>query len=276
MNAIKILIPTDFSQQADFAWLMSKKLSEKIPVKVHFLHVLNPGQGVVTDSEGRPVEDAEIDTTFFTEMENMAKGKLQALQKSTGAETSLKAGKVTDEIVGYAEKNKFDLIVMGTKGSSGVKELLSGSETQQVVRHCKVPVLSMMCDRSELQIRNILLAHDFENDKTQEFPLLKAISEAWGAKVHLLFVNRKSDAEKIKEKMHQFASVNNLANYEAHVHSDSAVEKGVVHFNQMHDMDLICIGTHGHTGMAHLLRGSIAESIVNHLFKPVITYHLKN
>lgn len=275
METLKILIPTDFSQQADFAWLMAKKLGEKVPVVISFLHVLNPGQGIITDSDGRPVLDGDIDASFFFEMEKMAKEKLQTLQKNTGAEVHLKIGKLTDELVGFAEKKNFHLIVMGTKGSSGIKEILSGTETQQVVRHSKVPVLSMMCDRSDLQIRNILLVHDFEREKQKEFSLLKAIAEAWKAKIHLLYISKSDRQDEVKSKMEQFAAHNELKNFSIHVHNDASVEKGIVHFNQMHEMDLICIGTHGFTGIAHLFHSSVAESVVNHLFKPVITYHLK-
>lgn len=275
MSALKILIPTDFSQQADFAWLMAKKLGERIPVDVSFLHVLHMGQGIVTDSEGMPVEGGDMDRLFFREMEKMAKEKSAALQKSTGAPVHIKIGRLTDEVVEFAEKNQFQLVVMGTSGASGLKEMLSGSETQQVVRHSKVPVLSMMCDRSDLQIRNILLVHDYENENAERFDLLKKIADAWNAKVHLLYVAKQKEGEAVKQKMEQFATANGLKSFETHVHSDASVESGVVHFNQMHDMDLICIGTHGSTGLAHLLRGSIAESLVNHLFKPIITYHLR-
>ena len=40
MESLKILIPTEFSVQAEFAYLMVKKLEEKIPVEIHFLHIL--------------------------------------------------------------------------------------------------------------------------------------------------------------------------------------------------------------------------------------------
>lgn len=275
MSSLKILIPTDFSQQADFAWLMAKKLGEKIPVEVQFIHVLSPGQGVITDSEGRPVEGGDVDPGFFAEMEKMAKEKLQLLHRKTSAAVNLKTGILNDEIIDFAEKGNFNLIVMGTKGATGLKEFFSGSETQQIVRHSTVPVLSMMCDRSDLQIRNILLVHDFENQKQEQLYLLRAISQAWGAKVHLLYVQKgNEDVVGIKQKMQQFAVANALENFEVHVHHDNSVEAGVIHFNQMHDMDLICIGTHGYTGIRHLIRGSVAESLINHLFKPIITYHL--
>ena len=276
MEPMKVLIPTDFSQQADFAYLMTKKLGGKMPVDVHFLHVLNPGQGIATDSEGMPVEGGDIDPEFFGEMEQMSKEKLKVLEKNTGAPAYLKIGQLTDEIIEFAEDNEFDLVVMGTKGASGLKEFISGSETQQVVRHSHVPVLSLMCDRSDLQIRNILVVHDYKKEKPIQLRLLRTISDAWNAKVNLLYVKKDNeDIEKIRSTMEHFATYNGLENFETHIHGDNAVEDGVIHFNQMHDMDIICIGTHGYTGMKHLIRGSIAESIVNHLYKPIITYHLK-
>jgi nucleotide-binding universal stress UspA family protein len=55
--------------------------------------------------------------------------------------------------------------------------------------------------------------------------------------------------------------------------NDNDVENGVIHFNQTQEMDIICIGTHGKGGLFHQ---SATEKLINHLFKPIITYHLKN
>jgi hypothetical protein len=52
MENIKILIPTDFSVQAEYAYLMVKKLGERIGVDVHFLHVLNVPDTVTMDANG--------------------------------------------------------------------------------------------------------------------------------------------------------------------------------------------------------------------------------
>jgi hypothetical protein len=39
--------------------------------------------------------------------------------------------------------------------------------------------------------------------------------------------------------------------------------------------DLIALGTHGHKGIVHLVKGSVAEDIVNHTERPIWTYHIK-
>jgi predicted oxidoreductase len=64
-----------------------------------------------------------------------------------------------------------------------------------------------------------------------------------------------------------------ISNFEMHVLNDTDVENGVIHFNQMQEMDIICIGTHGKGGLFH---HSATEKLINHLFKPIISYHLKN
>ena len=73
--------------------------------------------------------------------------------------------------------------------------------------------------------------------------------------------------------MKDFATLNNIDNYECHVINDKDVENGVIHFNQMINMDIICIGTHGKGGIFHQ---SATEKLINHLFKPIISFQLNN
>ena len=165
---------------------------------------------------------------------------------------------------------------MGTKGAWGLKEKLSGSETQIIARQSTVPLLSLMCDRSDLIIENILLVHDFSNAKNENLELLHKLIKAFNTKVHLLQITENvSDENKSKvfSKMDEFASANTISNFEKHVLRDSDVENGVIHFNQMQEMDIICIGTKGKAGLFHQ---SATEKLINHLFKPIISYHLKN
>jgi hypothetical protein len=139
-----------------------------------------------------------------------------------------------------------------------------------------IPLLSLMCDRSDLVIQNILLVHDFTNPKNENLALLHKLIKAFNTKVHLLQISKDtSDPKKsaIMSNMDEFALANHITNFEMHVLNDSDVENGVIHFNQMQEMDIVCIGTHGKGGLFH---HSATEKLINHLFKPIISYHLKN
>lgn len=278
MESLKVLVPTDFSVQAEYAYLMVKKLEEKIPVEIHFIHVLGVPDTVTMDKNGNIQTCGEISVDYVVSQKTIAERKLNNLKTLYGndIQVHLELGKLTDKIVSYAHHQKFDLIVMGTKGAWGLKEKLSGSETQMIARQSTVPLLSLMCDRSDLIIENILLVHDFSNPKNENLALLHKLIKAFNTKVHLLQISKDtSDNHKslIMSQMDEFALANQISNFEMHVLNDSDVENGVIHFNQMQEMDIICIGTHGKGGLFH---HSATEKLINHLFKPIISYHLKN
>jgi nucleotide-binding universal stress UspA family protein len=278
MEALKVLIPTDFSVQAEYAYLMVKKLEEKIPVQIHFIHVLSVPDTVTMDEKGNIQTCGEISIDYVVSQKTIAERNLNQLKTLYGPAiySHLELGKLTDKIVSYAQTNNFDLIVMGTKGSWGLKEKLSGSKTQMIARLSSVPLLSLMCDRSDLIIENMLLVHDFSTPKNENLALLQKLIKAFNTKVHLLQITKDiSDSNKtfIMTQMNLFASLNGIDNFEKHLLIDSDVENGVIHFNQMQEMDIICIGTHGKGSLFHQ---SATEKLINHLFKPIITYHLKN
>lgn len=276
MEKLKILIPTDFSVQAEFAYLMVKKLEEKTPVDIHFLHVMNVPDTVTMDVYGNIQTCGEIDVKYVVKQKEIAERNLANLKALYGNDINshFVLGKVTDRILIFAESNHFDLIVMGTKGAWGTKEKLSGSETQIIARKSKIPVLSLMCDRSDLIIQNILLVHNFNHPAKENLQLMHKLIAAFNTKLHFLQITSASidiEKENVESNMKIFAELNNIINYECHLINDKDVENGVVHFNQMNTMDIVCIGTHGKSGLFH---HSATEKLINHLFKPIISFHL--
>ena len=233
---------------------------------------------VSIDAAGNIQTCGEIDVKYVQSQKDIADRKLANLKTLYGSHinTHLVAGKTTDAILNFSEANSFDLVVMGTKGAWGLKEKLSGSETQVVARKSKVPLLSLMCDRSDLQIHNILLVHNFNHPAKEDLSLLRKLVSAFDTKIHLLQIASgkvAGEEETIKANMKTFAEINQLPLYECHVINDKDVENGVIHFNQKINMDIVCIGTHGKTGLFH---HSATEKLINHLFKPIISFHLNN
>jgi nucleotide-binding universal stress UspA family protein len=276
MDVLNVVIPTDFTIQAEYAYIMVKKLEEKIPVKVDFLHVMQVPDTVTMSNDGVISTCGEIDVRYVETQRDIALRKLNNLKSIYGKDVNvhLRLGKVTDSILKFSQELQADLIVMGTKGAFGIKEKLSGSETQMIARKSRIPLLSLMCDRSDLKIENILLVHDFAKREKLELQLMRKLIQAFGCKLHLLKITSGDpDTEKtnFEKEVNDFAMLNEISNYESHLIRDTDVEHGVVHFNQMLNMDMICIGTHGSAG---LLKSSATEKLVNHLYKPIISFHI--
>lgn len=273
MEKIKVLIPTDFTVQAEFAYILVENLSKKSAMEIHFLHVMNFPDTVTIDLNGTISTCGEIDKKYVESQVEIAKRKLNQLQTLYGIDKfiHLQIGKTNNTIIDFAEKNKFDLIAMGTKGAWGLKEKISGTETQLVARKSSVPVLSLMCDRSDLEIKNILLVHQFNEEIHQDLGLLKRFIKDFNANVHFLQIAKSNTDELIKTDMDKFALQHEIEHFEAHILHDKDVETGVIHFNQMNNMDIVCIGTHGKGGFFH---SSATEKLINHMFKPIISFHI--
>lgn len=278
METLKVVIPTDFSVQAEYAFIMVQKLRQKTPLEIHFLHVLQMPDTVSMDAEGKIFTCGEIDVKYIETQRDIALRKLNNLQNMYGHDIHihLRMGKLVECILHFADTGGMDIVAMGTKGAFGLKEKLSGSQTQMIVRKSKVPVLSLMCDRSDLELKNILLVHDFSQYEDMKFEVLKILTNNLGARLHLLHIIKNNHQEsqeqqQITDNMDTFIQQHNLGSYEAHLLIDSDIEQGVIHFNQMHEMDIICIGTHGKGSVFH---SSATEKLINHLYKPIISFHI--
>ena len=74
--------------------------------------------------------------------ENLASVQKSATAKGVTCKTvTVKSDVVSDAIINTAKKQKVDLVVLASHGRKGIKRLLLGSETQQVLTHSKIPVL---------------------------------------------------------------------------------------------------------------------------------------
>ncbi len=275
-DILKVLIPTDFSVQAEFSYLMVRKLEENLSVDIHFLHVLDVPDTVSMDQQGNIETCGEIDVDFVRSQKEIVDRKLKNLQLLYGHHINvhLLLGKVTDNIIIFAESNQFDLIVMGTKGSWGVKEKLTSSQAQIIARRSMVPLLSLMCDRSDLIIKDILYIHDFREADTHQLLLMEKFSKYFDAVFHQLYIQASDvqiSASEILGLMDKYASKHQIKNHKNHIIQAKNVEDGVNHFMASQDVDMVFIGTHGKGGIFH---NSAAENLIKHLFKPIISFHL--
>lgn len=273
METLKIIIPTDFSAVSNLAFEMARVLQKRLPVQLHLLHVLQ-----VNDSDSEYLEGHS--TEEFEKEKEQALQKLDAIVvQDLNFERHVRVGKLTDQINLATLELGADIVIMGTNGSDGFMEVISGSEAQHVARHLQVPVLTIRPGTPMLEFKNILLVADFELfGNGEQIGTIQKLAEAFGSTIHLLQI-LKDDEEKYADQtvsqMKFFAEEHGLQKYETHVYRDRKVADGVQNFNREAQMDLVCIRTHGRKGINHLLFGSIAERLVNHCIKPLLTFQLK-
>ena len=167
---------------------------------------------------------------------------------------------------------------MGSKGASGIDEVLIGSNTEKVVRFAKCPVVTIKSEVNLIGIKNIVLATNLEEDQTKLIQKLKEMQKITGAKLHLVKINTPNSfhtQRQMEEEFAKYIKEHGLGNIQTAIYNESSEEDGILFYAEDVKADLIAIGTHGRTGLLHLLSGSIAEDLVNHSQIPVWTLSRK-
>lgn len=271
----RILVPTDFSHQAEYALKVAVQLAKEYDCEIFLMHMLELPfdllNSTVQGSQDLP------ESLFFM---RLAHKRFQELL----AQDYLKDVKITDTIefheafngiIDGVEKHDCDLIVMGSHGASGMQEIFIGSNTEKVVRNSKIPVLVIKEEIPNFEITDFIFATDFVPKMKKSFLEALNFAKSIDTKMHLVYINTANKFKttvEIEEKMRKFTEDAPTENFSLTVYNDKSIEKGILNFSMRMNAQLMGIGTHGRKGLAHLLNGSISNDLVNHARKPVITF----
>ena len=270
----KILVPIDFSVQAKYAAKVAADIAKLTNSKIFLLHMLELPVGIVDPSS----HTSNTPTTLL--FLKRAREKFEDFKKlpffdGIEIEDSVLFHKAFDGIINESKKQKVDLIVMGSKGTSGLEEMLVGSNTEKVVRNSEVPVLVIKQDFENFKIKNIVFASNFKKKNNSTLQNILNFTSIFNAKIHLLKINTIHNFETTKQSsdaIKNFVNGFNLEDYTLNIYNDTSIEAGILNFSKTIDADVIILNTHGRRGLAHLFTGSIGEDLANHAKLPVITF----
>jgi nucleotide-binding universal stress UspA family protein len=142
MNVRKILAPTDFSEASEPALREAIDLAERFAAKVTLVHAF--GLPVYPVTEGVVLPSPETVTELVTRVDGQLAELRQRLQRAgVEIETRSVQGPPARAIVDLARDERFDLIVVGTHGRTGLVRFALGSVAEHVVRAATVPVLTV-------------------------------------------------------------------------------------------------------------------------------------
>lgn len=274
----RILVPTDFSEQAENALKVAAQLAKKFNSEIFLLHMLELPLELVD-----PVQNSSShnlpESIFFMKLAHQRFAKLMSRPYLKGIKVheTVQFHQAFDGIMEVSEEQNCDLIVMGSHGASGFKEMLIGSNTEKVVRTSTTPVLVIKKEMPDFRIENFVFATDGDISNRHTLNKAKDFADKLNAKLHLLFINTPNNfltSEDARQRLEMFVQGSKVTDYVFHIYNDISVEKGVLSFATTMEAGLIGICTHGRKGIAHFFNGSISEDLVNHAKIPVVTFRI--
>lgn len=168
---MKILVPTDFSDNANNALEFAKKIAKKEKASITLLYAFY----AVYDFAAQATE-------ILGQIEKEAKRELKKAAEAGKAEGlvvdyRLLQGTVASVATSLAYREDYDLIVMGTQGASGIKKALVGSNTGHVIKESKIPVLAVPENSKWEKIKKISVGLELQKEEEKYFTSLFKLTE---------------------------------------------------------------------------------------------------
>jgi nucleotide-binding universal stress UspA family protein len=290
----RVLVPIDFSATSEEALGYAKMVAERFDASLDLVHVFHD-----------PLATASVTADIYSQPpvglhdELVERARQQLIECVDGpapwpfrSTADVVTGSPAKAIVDYADAVQPDLIVMGTHGRGGVAHLLLGSVAERVIRTASCPVLTVR-EAKEGGVKRILVPTDFSETADAALEEADFLAQGFGAAIVLLHVLEDpliseglaaeayiTEAPAIRTSMLRDAELR-LTHRAATLRTPVAPIQTAALFGQRahtiadyaacHDIDLIVMGTHGRTGIAHAVIGSIAERLVRVAPCPVLT-----
>ncbi|TCI91768.1 universal stress protein [Tenacibaculum sp. M341] len=273
----RILVPIDFSEQSENALKTAAVFAKKFDFEIVIVHMLEFSQAIISGSAQSAQE-----TVFYLKLTERRLNEFldKSYLKDIKITPVIKHYKVFSELNELSREENIDLIIMGSQGASGIKELFVGSNTQKVIRHSEVPIL-VIKDEPKLSFENSIFACDFSEESISAFKRARFFANSINCKMKVVYVNTPTKSFKSSEEMRTtvknfFEKAGTRADYIDDVAyiSDYTVEAGILNFAKKHKADIIAMATHGRKGFAHFFDGSITEDVANHSPLPVLSFKI--
>ncbi|MDQ7040658.1 MAG: universal stress protein [Rhodothermus sp.] len=287
-----MLVPTDFSGAARQALQLAVRLAPQEGM-VHLFHVITPTESdpyspVRLRPEGRVRERTPEEVT-----EELLHQLIEDVAAEHGAVA--RAWRRTSDVVGaildYADTVEAELIILGTHGRRGLQRFLLGSVAEAVVRRAPVPVLTVREQaRIPETIRHILVPTDFSDDARLALQEAGRWAAHFRARVTLLHVLAPALVpvavtemasvyevmpglqERIQAEMTRWIATEVPDTVQTKLRvEEGPVDLTILEQARREQADLIVMATHGRSGVARWLLGSVTERVLRQAPCPVLT-----
>jgi len=205
------------------------------------------------------------------------------IEDSDEVQTILEEGIVHEAIIEAAEARCCDLIIMGRRGLSRFERAFMGSVTAQVIRHSPIDVLVMPRNTS-LGWKNILLATDGSEFSASATERAIEVAQEHGGELGVVSVVDVSDnfynempgaLERMevhtKDNVTLVKDAARILNIEIKPYiREGEPHKEIVKLAREINADVICMGSHGRTGLERILMGSVAEQVLQNAPCPIL------
>jgi len=269
-----ILVPTDFSKLSKVAVLYAARIAKKLKANVIVLAVITISNSAATSIKWKKLEDEMIKMAkqdadeLMEEVRSQIKGKLEIRYQY------INGYPIEERIEAYAVENRVDLIVMGTKGASGLKKVIIGSNTASVIGNSSIPVIAVPGETEFKQIKKIVYASDMIHI-SKEIKTLVRFAGIFNASIRVLHVIPSSSTNKIdiKKTVADLVKHSQYSKISLKVFRNDHIADAVDFFVADQKADMLAMFTHKLVFYEKLFGKSVTRQLSFHARVPLLTFN---
>lgn len=268
-----ILVPTDLSPLTDNALSVAVSLARLYQAEVILLHsVMYPVPAPMYAEAPGMIPDYAVST--YHEIEADARETLDRMVHNpayAGVVITPKLLTNGQGLVHNVTHQPADLIVMASVGAEGLEEMLIGSNAEVIVRYAHCPVLVVKHPIAHFRPENIVCAIDVDDrlKHIHHFPFQMG-EQGLHQFLYVRTPSDNRDPEGVRDWVNEFTCAKGITEFDFIMRPAKTVPEGIIRYASDVRADLIVVFTHGHTGLRHMLSGSVAEDVLNHADIPVL------
>lgn len=274
-----ILFPTDLSEAASRAFIYALQIAQKMDARIVTLHVYQWPDISGLMHVPRALEEMyeSIDLQAFENYRDTLPvlDKVQSEAGYGGIEVAhtIREGKTIPTILAQAKEENADLVVMGTTGARGLKEIILGSVAGEVLENAPCPVLAVP-ERAEFDGRldKIAFTVSYQEEEHRALQRLLDLFAPFNPAVHLVNVDL-AHTEAHNKRMDEWRVA--YAKYEKvdfHVLEGTDLKPTLMQFLDERGIDLLAMVTHKRNFLEELFHYSRAKTLSYHSHTPILSF----
>lgn len=277
-----ILLPTDFSENS---WNAISYAIELFKDENCTFHLLNNYIPVIYNVEyvlGYPAQFGLVDTVRNSAQENLKRlheriNKQFKKNPKHKFETTVRFDSLISGINAYIQKQPVNLIVMGTKGATGAKKVLFGTNTVDVFKTIKCPTLAIPSGFTFEPLKDLLFPTDLEiSYKNSQLVLLKSIARRHKSRVHALHVLTETDLTETQQHNRiELETLFEKLSFLYHELKSDSVTEAINSYQNDHKINLLVMFNNKQSFFENLLFKSKVKQFGFHVKVPFLVIHTK-
>jgi len=290
-GGLRILLATDGSQGSATAEAYACALAQSWGASLTVMSVLEFPPGMNPDYAVNRLYLDELMREATTRLVDL---KTRAAGLGISVQSRIATGIPSEEVLAVARAEAADLVVVGTRGKTGLEHVLLGSTAERIIRMAPCPVLTVPAakqragERLKATVTRMLVPVDFSDcslDALEYGALIAQRSKTSLKLFHVLepvsygldftlphMAQRESSKTAITKRLSDFVSaLTSLGLASDFLISGGLPADSILDAARAQSVDVIVMGTHGRRGLSHALFGSVAESVLRRSSCPVLT-----